>query len=99
MQCHALRPGLLGRDKGEFIRNYCHVSRRPFFKVCRVAFVSARCSVVPFLTRKGEKRCECERAFLRRKDHLFKERSPLALALQNSPFALLLLLLQLQQQR
>ena len=35
LQCQAVRSGLLGRDKLDFIRNYCHVSRGRFLKVGR----------------------------------------------------------------
>ena len=35
LQCHTLKPGLLGRDKYDFIRSYCHVQRQPYFSVGR----------------------------------------------------------------
>jgi hypothetical protein len=31
LQAHILRPGLLGDDKYQFIKAYCHVERTPFF--------------------------------------------------------------------
>ena len=35
LQCDILQPGLLGNDKYEFMKAYCHIERSPFFTVGR----------------------------------------------------------------